>query len=273
MKTIELEFQLAPSSAWTEIVTDEQSRKVSLGEVESIERWFASYRVFLGESPVGISADDAAGKLGMKLEPWAEIKLAGRRSWLIRNAFSLMSSGSLLEPDAVGLELIFRDDRRSINVGKMLHVHSLLPGPEFQELAGGSGHVVVDAKGRFVAQAKMAPTGSLQEEPADSTGGALLNAEGTLRAEAAAQGSVALRMSVCTTKVAAVGTGDRRAQWEFRKKQEPLIGHDIETWTGLLLDKDERSLTYQARVYAIFGGGPFRVTHTTKWANITCPLT
>jgi hypothetical protein len=212
MKSTELEFLLAPSSAWTEVVTKKLRKQANLGEVDAIERWFASYRIFLGEAPVAISADDAAKKLGMKPQPWAAIKHAGKRSWLIRNAFSLMSRGSVLEPDAIGLELVYRDDRREINVGKAVRVHSLLPGPEFQTIAGGRGKVVVDTNGRFVAQAKMVPTGSLHEERANTAGGTELAAEGTLRAEASIGGSIALRMSVYTTKVAAIGTGDLRAQ-------------------------------------------------------------
>lgn len=272
MKTRELAFNPAPSLEWTQIVTEARAKRTRLGEAGKVGKWYAKYRLFLGESPIAISAEQAARKLGMKLKPWTRLAGAGNRSWLIRNTFSLMSEGSLLEPDAVGIEIIYRDDRGKLNRGMPVHVHSLLPGPEFHEFANGGVSARLDANGRTVCQARMHPHGQFDAEAASAATGAPLNAEGTLRGEAQVDGSIALRLSLFTTRVIAIGTGDRRAQWEFRKSKEPLIGQDIETWTGLLLSADEEEIAYRARIYAIFGFGPFRGTYSSEWVKVTCAL-
>lgn len=133
----------------------------------------------------------------------------------------------------------------------------------------------MNARGSFVcggiliAPGTFSATTDVAIKP-DEGNGTLLG--GGLRAQANVDASISFKMTVCTTRIAALGTGDTRAQWEFAKETEPLVNRDIETWTGLLLPSDSTSISYKARVRVVFGAGVFRFARTTDWTMLTCDL-
>lgn len=264
----ELEWNRMPPIEWIKSGDSLAYREEHLGPVGEIKNWLTDLKVNIGEAPIAVAADRAAEKLGLQVPAWSQLLGAEKRSWLLSNTFSLWRDGGLLEPDAVGIELLFRDDRGELNTGAKIHVHSLFPGPQCRILgkAGVEGEFVCDAE--LLAPGKLSvPTGN-----PDPTEAAFLTARGGLRARANANLSISASMTICTAKVAAIGTGDIRAQWEFYKDSLSLVGRPIETWTGLLLPVDTASLEYKAKIWVVFGGGLFRFARSTEWTTLICDL-
>jgi hypothetical protein len=271
----ELSWNPMPSIDWIASADEASYRDEHLGEVDAIDNPLMHLRVFLGDAPIAIAADRAAAELGLTGAKWAELVRTKKRSWLVRNSFSIKKSGGLLDPDAVGIELIFRDDSENLNLGENIHVHALLPGPQFRTVASVDAKVAANVGGNLLCRGVLLPPGTLSAQSevaslADAGDGKLLG--GSLRAQANAEASISISMTICTTRIAAIGTGDTRAQWEFSKESESLIDRDIETWTGLLLSSNSRSISFKARVQVVFGASVFRYARTTDWTMLACDL-
>jgi hypothetical protein len=271
----ELGWNPMPSIDWIGSTDEASYEKEHLGEVDAVDNPLIHLRVFLGDAPIAIAADQTAAQLGLTAAKWSDLVRTKKRNWFLRNSLSIKMSGGLLEPDAVGIELVFRDDNADLNRGEKIHVHALLPGPQYCKFATIGGTAALNAGGSMMCAGVLVPPGTLSAIPGaagvpGSGDSSLLG--GNLRAQANTDASISFSMTICTTRIAAIGTGGTRAQWEFSKESEPLVDRDIETWTGLLLSSDSRSISYKARVQVVFGASVFRYARTTDWTMLTCDL-
>jgi hypothetical protein len=95
-----------------------------------------------------------------------------------------------------------------------------------------------------------------------------------LRFESRVRGGAELSFSftVATPYVHAVGTGSNRAQWRFDQHRDPLFGRDMQMWTLLALPKDQRELSYRARMFITVRTAFFPTRRESDWQVIQCVL-
>jgi len=180
--------------------------------------------------------------------------------WLVPHRVSIIRRSGLAEPTSVGLEVRYR------NEGKTCSIVSLFPSFEFIQ------HGVAEIK----CSARMSGTGELSAAPEAedhaSGSGLPLRCGMTLNATLSSGIGIEISARVVTPVISSVGVGSQSCEWRFNKKDEPLFGKDIETWSILVLPKRQSSIRYDIRFYFNARTAFFSTRRESEWTTLECSL-
>jgi hypothetical protein len=107
-----------------------------------------------------------------------------------------------------------------------------------------------------------------------SVTGALNIVHGALGFKLGAEEGLAFRFEavVSTPVVSAVGIGSSRCEWGFEKREEPLFGKTIETWSVVVLPKRRRELRYRIKYYYLVRTLFFPTRRESDFIEVVCRL-
>src|ERR1700752_587892 len=94
------------------------TRDMDLGDVLVIQNLAAGCRGWIGDAPISLDAEETAQKLKASSHDWARAARPEYAERFVLTTFGVQSTGGLVSPAGVGLELIFRDDERELNQGQ-----------------------------------------------------------------------------------------------------------------------------------------------------------
>jgi hypothetical protein len=274
MAKLDLPFDKGPNVTWWTQAELTSYENMYLGEVTEIDNPLTNLKGFLGESPLALSPQLAARDLKLEQEPWQSLETKKLKSWFIKNVFGVQKMDGLVGPSAVGIELVYRDDDKKINRGHKIHIHSLFPTPEHQVIGQVGTKSDLESQSSFTFKSQLKPPGIL-EAATQLLGDTLpmsLDASAGLKASFAGHAAIDLSATYYTPLISAMGTGDTIAQWCFYRAKGPLEGHDIPTWTGLLIDRDRTQIEYKARIFIVLQLGLYKLRRFSDWTSLTCEL-
>jgi hypothetical protein len=235
------------------VVSEELERSV-LGPEPGEESGFVAQ---VSDQPIGLNLRSLFADLGNNIPP--EVTLYKQfEVWLIPHRFSLIRRRGLAEPTYVGLVVEY------IHENATCSVISLIPGPAMQQ--HGKIHFGADYSGNLSATGAVS-SGQLLTGVPDMIHGAL-------GFRVATDGGLAFRFEavVSTPVVSAVGIGSSRCEWGFEKREEPLFGKTIETWSVLVLPKRRKELRYRIKYYYLVRTLFFATRRESDFIEVVCPL-
>jgi hypothetical protein len=161
--------------------------------------------------------------------------VVGPEIWLIAFGVGIVREAGMREVDRFGFEVTFPEEPR-------VTVLDLLPQTSFVTKVGG----------QFKAEAGLSLNGRAKVPQLLSQALAqteLLSADAALSLGTDANFVGLLSFSVLTPVIQAIGAGGRRAEWLFRKSDQPLVG-DQHMMVTLLAGKSVEQLDITARLSA-----------------------
>lgn len=215
----------------------------------------------IGNRPIGFRATRLLQQLGTPIPP--ALTLFKRFDvFLVPHRLSVVRRAGWSEPTAVGIEVKYKSE------GETCSVISLFPSFEFIR----HGSVGLEASGAIGVGGDLGGLKNRIESEQQVTLGGLtvrgLAAEGDLRASV----GLSLRATVATPRVMAVGIGSDRCEWRMDRAEEPLLGHDIETWAGVVLNKRTDRIRYRARAYMTTRIVFVPTRRESQWVDVECVI-
>lgn len=176
--------------------------------------------------------------------------------WIFAFKVHLMKDGGFGSVTQFGAQVRFPED-------SAISIVSLLPDSEF--ITKGGAHLK--------ASAALSVTGdAMIPEAAIAVGAATAKVGGDIRASVSGGAHINISMSVMTTKVLTIGTGDYVGEWSIRRGEQPLLGEQSFLST-VLVPSGLNDLEVQLRAYVNVSTGflvPARVQ--TDWLTMAVSL-
>jgi hypothetical protein len=248
-------------------------RNIHLGDVLEIENIAAKCRGWIGDAPFSLDAERTARTLKASDEDWLRAARPEYSDRFVFTTFGVQSFGGLVDPAAIGLELVFRDNERKLNQSQRIHIHTLFPAARFQVAASSRGEFGAEFSGQLFAAAELSPPGQLIPASLDQATASLNAAEikGSASQRIVLTNKRQLTWSTTTHAaiVEAIGEGDTRALWVFHRPHGPLTGKTFETVTGITISRKKTGINFDARMFVVFKIGPYPVRRYSPWIRLS----
>jgi hypothetical protein len=249
-------------------------RRMDLGDVLEIENIAVKCRGWIGDAPFSLDAEQTARMLDAGTDSWRRAARPEFVDRFVLTTFGVQTLGGIINPEGLGLELVFRDNERGLNQGQRIHIHTLFPAARFQVTGTRqtSAGAEMETTGQFQAVAELKPPGQLM---AIASGLTDMKATGVLKGSinqkvwANDKREITWSTTTYAAMVEAIGEGDTRALWVFHKPQGPLVGKTFETVTGLTLSRKKTEIKFDARMFVIFKIGPYPIRRYSHWVRLT----
>lgn len=278
VRLMELDFTQGDLVEWLAEPELRPDRRMDLGDVLEVEKLLIKCRGWIGDSPVALRPDNVSSTLNIVDQTWQRQERPEFCERFVLTTFGIHSVEGLLDPEALGLELLYRDNTRHLNQGQRIHINCLFPSARFllsgtrQHEASRETGIDLDTSAAAVFRARLSAPGVLVPIATD---------EGSASADVQIKGSATNRVAVTDTNkvvwstttytpvVEAFGEADTRAQWVFHRGHGPLSGKTLETVTGLTVSRYKRGIEFDARMFVVFKLGPYPFRRYSDWIRLT----
>ena len=234
MARVEFDFDQGDNAAWLAEPELSENRSRKLGDDSlNVENFLVGLRGWIGDAPYCVAATDMAKLAGSDGSAWSMSPRPEFADRYILSTFGVDRTGGVVEPSAVGLELLFRDNDRKLNRNQQIHINTVFPSARFIVVQSNktSGEVNIHAKAEVSSPFEFIPDTDVESEPTLFKLGGSAGIGVGLNHER----KVLLVSEVHSAIVEAMGEADTRAMWIFHKSHGPLIGKTHQTVVGLTL--------------------------------------
>ena len=219
------------------ILNEALENEAVLGDDEERDEFI----VRCAKEPIGLRLRYVFEQLG-KPVPADFALYKGFDVWLIPHRVSILRRKGLAEPVSVGISVEYVHGEKTCSIVSLI--------PEQQFIRRGQLATEFGIKGRLSVSGEAEPSQDTANLGSQKPAGALqfgLTAGGEVGFQ--------LSASVCSPIVAAVGKGNSRCEWVFRRQDVPLHDRDLETWSVVVLPKRQTDLVYRLKFRLLDLGG------------------